>query len=92
MIIENLDTRNARRGYCFSERYEGRGVAALAQVKPLPVAAYVEALLGEVSKPTVNCLAIALLLTGGVWAFRDWKPSSGKRSCPHEFFGQNLRR
>lgn len=55
----NIRNKNTRRAYykaaCrFSEWCEGRGLNELAQVKPLHVAAYVEALLQGLAKPTVK--------------------------------------
>jgi len=55
----NIRNKNTRRTYykaaCrFAEWCEGRGLHELAQVKPLHVAAYLEVLLKELSKPTVK--------------------------------------
>jgi len=55
----NIRNKNTRRAYykavCrFSEWCEGRGLRDLAAVKPLHVAAYIEALAGELAKPTVK--------------------------------------
>jgi site-specific recombinase XerD len=55
----NIRNKNTRRAYyraaCrFSEWCEGRGLGDLAAVKPLHVAAYIEALTGELAKPTVK--------------------------------------
>jgi site-specific recombinase XerD len=58
-FTSNIRNKNTRRAYykasCrFAEWCQGRGLAELAQVKPLHVAAYVEALLQELAKPTVK--------------------------------------
>jgi site-specific recombinase XerC len=55
----NIRNKNTRRAYykaaCrFSDWCEGRGLGSLAEVKPLHVAAYVEALQGELAKPSVK--------------------------------------
>jgi site-specific recombinase XerD len=55
----NIRNKNTRRAYykaaCrFSDWCAGRGLRELAQVKPLHVAAYVEELQGELSKPSVK--------------------------------------
>src|ERR1700680_1897000 len=55
----NIRNKNTRRAYykaaCrFSDWCQGRGVHELAGVKPLHVAAYIEALQGELSKPTTK--------------------------------------
>jgi site-specific recombinase XerC len=55
----NIRNKNTRRAYykaaCrFGEWCGGRGLADLAQVKPLHVAAYIEGLQAELSKPTVK--------------------------------------
>ncbi len=55
----NISNKNTRRAYykaaCrFAEWCEGRGLRDLGQVKPLHVAAYVEALTGELAKPSVK--------------------------------------
>ena len=55
----NIRNKNTRRAYykaaCkFSEWCKGRGLHDLAGVKPLHVAAYIEALQAELSKPTVK--------------------------------------
>ena len=55
----NIRNKNTRRAYykaaCrFAEWCEGRGLRDLASVKPLHVAAYIEALGGAVAKPTVK--------------------------------------
>ena len=55
----NIRNRNTRRAYykaaCrFAESCEDRGLCDLGQVKPLHVAPYVEALLGDLAKPSVK--------------------------------------
>jgi integrase/recombinase XerD len=55
----NIRNRNTRRAYykaaCrFSEWCEGRGLYDLALVKPIHVAAFIEELLQDLSKPTVK--------------------------------------
>jgi site-specific recombinase XerD len=55
----NIRNKNTRRAYykaaCrFSDWCQGREVAQLAHVKPLHVAAYIEGLQGELSKPSVK--------------------------------------
>jgi site-specific recombinase XerD len=55
----NIRNKNTRRAYYkaagrFSQWCKGRGLHDLAAVKPLHVAAYIEALQGELSKPTVK--------------------------------------
>ena len=55
----NIRNKNTRRAYykaaCrFADWCEGRVVADLATVKPLHVAAYIEELQGELSKPSVK--------------------------------------
>jgi site-specific recombinase XerD len=55
----NIRNKNTRRAYykaaCrFADWSEGRGVADLATVKPLHVAAYIEALQGELAAPSVK--------------------------------------
>jgi integrase/recombinase XerD len=61
----NIRNKNTRRAYykaaCrFSDWCEGRGLSGLADVKPLHVAAYVEALQVELSKPSVKQYLAAL--------------------------------
>ena len=65
----NIRNKNTRRAYykavCrFADWCEGRGVADLKQVRPIHVAAYIEALTAEVAKPTVkqHLAAIRMLL------------------------------
>lgn len=58
-FTSNIRNKHTRRAYCeaacrFAGWCEGRGLDDLAQVKPLHVAAYVEALLADLSKPTVK--------------------------------------
>jgi site-specific recombinase XerD len=58
-FTSNIRNKNTRRAYykaaCrFSDWCQGREVAELAQVKPLHVAAYIEGLQGELSKPSVK--------------------------------------
>jgi site-specific recombinase XerD len=55
----NIRNKNTRRAYykaaCrFSEWCQGRGLITLAAVKPMHVAAYIEALCGQFAKPTVK--------------------------------------
>jgi site-specific recombinase XerD len=55
----NIRNKNTRRAYykavCrFADWCEGRGVGNLADVRPMHVAAYIEALGGAVAKPTVK--------------------------------------
>lgn len=55
----HIRNRNTRRAYYkaaarFADWCEGRGLSSLAGVKPLHVAAYVKALQGELSKPSVK--------------------------------------
>ena len=55
----NIRNKNARRAYykaaCrFADWCEGRELGELAHVKPMHVAAYIEELLGELSKPSVK--------------------------------------
>ena len=55
----NIRNKNTRRAYykavCrFADWCEGRGFRDLASVRPLHVAAYIEALGGERAKPTVK--------------------------------------
>ena len=65
----NIRNKNTRRAYykavCrFADWCEGRGVADLAQVKPVHVAAYIESLAAELAKPSVkqHLAAIRMLL------------------------------
>src|ERR1019366_7924096 len=55
----NIRNKNTRRAYykaaCrFSDWCAGHGLPDLALVKPIPVAAFIEELLGELSRPTVK--------------------------------------
>ncbi len=65
----NIRNKNTRRAYykavCrFADWCEGRGVTDLARVRPVHVAAYIEALAADVAKPTVkqHLAAIRMLL------------------------------
>ncbi len=65
----NIRNKNTRRAYykavCrFADWCAGHGVADLKQVRPVHVAAYIEALTAEVAKPTVkqHLAAIRMLL------------------------------
>jgi len=65
----NIRNKNTRRAYykavCrFADWCEGRGVTDLARVKPIHVAAYIEALAAEIAKPSVkqHLAAIRMLL------------------------------
>src|ERR1700683_1451816 len=58
-FTSNIRNRNTRRAYykaaCrFAEWCKGRGLHALAGVKPLHIAGYIEGLLSELAKPSVK--------------------------------------
>ncbi len=87
----NIRNNNTRRAYykaaCrFSEWCEGRGLRDLVAVKPLHVAAYIEALGGELAKPTVKQHLAALrmlfdwLVVGHVL---DMNPAHAVRGPKH---------
>lgn len=87
----NIRNKNTRRAYyqvvCrFSQWCEGRGVHQLGQVKPLHVAAYIEGLQAELSKPTVKQHLAALrmlfdwLVVGHVM---DTNPAHSVRGPKH---------
>ncbi len=71
-------TKTRRAYYMTAVRFSGRcgggGVAELAQVKPLRVAAYVETLLRELAKPTVKRhLAALRRLFDWAWWSAMWR-------------------
>ncbi len=87
----NIRNKNTREAYahdvrCFCKFLEERGIQDLARVNPVLVAAYIEKLLEEWSKPTVKRHLSAIrglldyLVTGGILPFN---PASSVRGPKH---------